>query len=213
MFSPSSSMRRASRGPLTGHYARSVAVIQGQLEAPADDSVPTRERTGRDLPSWPCEFDSRHPLPRKALRYLPLSSSRGPKMIRRLRALGPLWAISLSSRSIRNYNHPRSRDPARPSRAGRSMQHAWSHGPCGASARGCWHRLPLPGCCQCGGSPPRPAQRPVPSAATSLPSGCRSDLRPFPVSRWVGPKDVVVLEVLGGVRGNPLQCPRYCHWG
>ena len=49
----------------------------------------------RDLPSWPCEFDSRHPLHRKIPSHLPLSSSRGPKMIRRLRALGPLWAPSL----------------------------------------------------------------------------------------------------------------------
>jgi hypothetical protein len=55
-------MRGASLGPLTGHYARRVAVIQGQLEAHPDDSVPAREHSGRDLPSWPCEFDSRHPL-------------------------------------------------------------------------------------------------------------------------------------------------------
>jgi hypothetical protein len=57
-----SSMRKATLGPLTGHYARCVAVIRGQLEAHADDSVPAREHCGPDLPGWSCKFDSRHPL-------------------------------------------------------------------------------------------------------------------------------------------------------
>jgi hypothetical protein len=43
-------------------FSPSFAVIQGQLEAHADDSVPAREHRGRELPSWSCEFDSRHSL-------------------------------------------------------------------------------------------------------------------------------------------------------
>jgi hypothetical protein len=49
-------------GPLTGHYARRVPVTQGHLQAHADGSVRACRHNGRDLPSWPCEFDSRHPL-------------------------------------------------------------------------------------------------------------------------------------------------------
>jgi hypothetical protein len=49
-------------GPLTGHYARRVPVIQGLLQAHADGSVRACRHNGRDLPSWSCEFDSRHPL-------------------------------------------------------------------------------------------------------------------------------------------------------
>jgi hypothetical protein len=53
---------KATLGPLAGHYARRMPVIQGQLRAVPDDSSPACRRSGRDLPSWPCEFDSRHPL-------------------------------------------------------------------------------------------------------------------------------------------------------
>jgi hypothetical protein len=49
-------------GPLTGHYARRVPVIQSLLQAHADGSVRAWRHNGRDLPSWSCEFDSRHPL-------------------------------------------------------------------------------------------------------------------------------------------------------
>jgi hypothetical protein len=46
----------------SGHYARRVPVIHGQPRAHRNDSVAAWRRNGRDLPSWPCEFDSRHPL-------------------------------------------------------------------------------------------------------------------------------------------------------
>jgi hypothetical protein len=55
----------ARLGPLAGHYPRRMPVIQGQLRAVPDDSSPACRRSGRDLPSWPCEFDSRHPLHNK----------------------------------------------------------------------------------------------------------------------------------------------------
>ena len=71
--------------------------------------------------------------------------------------------------------HRRSRDPARPSRAGRSMQHAWSRGSCGASARGCWHRLPLPGCCQCGVDRGSGIRREDPPAQRSVTSDDRQE--------------------------------------
>jgi hypothetical protein len=45
------------------------------------------------LPSWPCEFDSRHPLHSTIPIHHVLSTAPDPKMIRRLRALGPLWAV------------------------------------------------------------------------------------------------------------------------
>ena len=52
----------ARLGPLAGHYARRMPGIQGQLRAVPDDSSPACRRSGRDLPSWSCEFDSCHPL-------------------------------------------------------------------------------------------------------------------------------------------------------
>jgi len=39
-----------------------VPVIQSLLQAHADGTVRAWRHNGRDLPSWSCEFDSRHPL-------------------------------------------------------------------------------------------------------------------------------------------------------
>ena len=50
-------------GPLAGHYARRMPVIQGQLTSGSQKThCQPAGAADRDLPSWSCEFDSRHPL-------------------------------------------------------------------------------------------------------------------------------------------------------
>jgi hypothetical protein len=56
----------ASLGPHAGHKPGLATAITGRSggTAPTRFSAPTRP--GRILPSWSCEFDSRHPLTAKA---------------------------------------------------------------------------------------------------------------------------------------------------
>jgi hypothetical protein len=191
------------------------------------------------LPSWPCEFDSRHPLHRKIPNHLPLSSARGPKDDPSTASLGASMgliflslahlaslrsvparscgarltgeaALAASSPTSETRRRPQSSTTANAaSTSPASSQHAWRE------------RISISGILpdrasvtrrhRC--SPPRPAQRPAPSAATSLPSGCRSDLVPSRSAAGSDQKMWWCSRCLGGVRGNPPQCPRYCHWG
>ena len=70
---------------------RSLTAIRGQPFPFHVKKPPSQRLRGFRLPSWPCEFDSRHPLHSKIPSRLALSAAPGPKMARRLRALGPLW--------------------------------------------------------------------------------------------------------------------------
>jgi hypothetical protein len=82
----------ARLGPLAGHYARRMPVIQGQLRAVPDESSPACRRSGRDLPSWSCEFDSRHPLhPKGPVRGLFCAAVAHPRRGNTARAI--TWAI------------------------------------------------------------------------------------------------------------------------
>ena len=90
------------------------------------------------------------PAPQQDPCRLALCTAPGSKMTRRLGAWA-LYGPHLLEFTFRSgtATHPRSRDPARPSRAGRTVQHACCRGPCGASARGCWRRLPPANSARC----------------------------------------------------------------
>jgi len=56
-----------SLGPHAGHKLRLAAVLTGHSGPTAPTASRAPNPTRRILPSWPCEFDSRHPLRREAL--------------------------------------------------------------------------------------------------------------------------------------------------
>jgi hypothetical protein len=87
--------QQSHAGPFAGPKPESMMVPGGARRSDLKAHPSRLEQVRRFLPSWSCEFDSRHPLHSTIPSHHALSTAPDPKMIRRLRALGSLWAVQV----------------------------------------------------------------------------------------------------------------------